>query len=369
MERTCSLLLVMVCAGSAIPERATADAFTGYAPSGSFELPAGATEFGILPDGRLITVGGASVFVETAAGSGGFGLQGALFGADFPSFGPAFVRVSPDGLRVAVGSNGGSSFVDYRVGVFALADLTGDWHSAGHFDGRWYDDTHLALTAGEFGQPAMVTLLDTHSADPSDPVNPVIVNNIGGASAGIAFDAADNLYTGNGYAGAGPSGTGAVKYIDFADWSAARAGGGPADFENQGRLIVEVLSAGSLGFDPEGNLYVGGGDFGAGELDFAALVHSSAVADAIAGIGPADPLDPAEVRRFDPDDANDFNFYDLDYNDVTDTLYVREGRMVYTYVVPEPGSLGLLLCGGLMLRHRRRSARNRSADAHRGRRP
>ncbi len=365
MERKCSLLLAMVCVGSAIPERAAADAFTGYTSSGSLALPSGATEFGVLPDGRLITVAGASVFVETATGSGGFGLQGTLPGADFPSFGPAFVRVSPDGSRVAVGSNGGPGFDDYRVGVFALSDLTGDWFSAGHFDGRWYDDTHLALTAGEFGQPAVVTLLDTDSADPSNPANPAIVTGIGGASAGIAFDAAGNLYTGNGFAGAGPSGTGAVKYFLYSDWSAA----GPVDFENQGLLIVDVLSAGALGFDPEGNLYVGGGDFAAGELDFAALVRSSAVADAIAGNGPADPLDPAEVRPFDPDQANNFNFYDLDYNDVTDTLYIREGGTVYTYVVPEPGSLGLLVLGGIWLTGRRRSVGHRHQVGGRELRP
>ena len=50
-----------------------------------------------------------------------------------------------------------------------------------------------SIIAGAFGQAAFVTLLDTTSPDPQNPINPVVVDNIGGASAGILFDGADRL--------------------------------------------------------------------------------------------------------------------------------------------------------------------------------
>jgi len=355
--RLVAAVVLAAAAGSA-----AADAFAEYALADTFQLPAGATEFGILPDGRLLTLSGAALYVEDAAGARTFGQVGTLPGADIASFGPAFVKVSPDGTRLAVGNNGGASFGDYQVGVFDVNTLTGQWLQANHFDAQWYDNARLALTAGVFGQPAEVTLLDVGSADPAHPDNPVIVANVGGASGGVAFDAAGNLYTGNGYATSGPSGTGAVKAFDHAAWSAALLGG-PLDFESDGTLIVDVLSGNALGFDAEGNLHVAGGDFGIGQFDYAALIRSSAVEFALAGGGPADPLDPAQVRPFDPDALNDFNFYDVDFNPSTGELYLREGATVYAYIVPEPSSLVLVLLGAAVTVRRRcsRAAGRRSA--------
>ncbi|MCH7808511.1 MAG: hypothetical protein IIB60_04745, partial [Planctomycetes bacterium] len=149
------------------------------------------------------------------------------------------------------------------------------------------------------------------------------------------FDSSGRLYTGNGFSTGGPSATGAVKAFDQASWTAALTGGPAVDFEAEGTLLIEILSASPLGFDLEGNLYAGGG--GAGS-DFAALVRGSAVTGALGGGGPIDPDDGEAVRRFDPDTSSSTNFYGVHHNDVTGELYVRQfaASTVFVYAVVEP---------------------------------
>ena len=275
-------------------------------------VPQSGCLFDATPDGRIVALDGDDVYGEDAVGTGSFSYVGALPNADMPASWPgAFLRVAPNGERIAVGNNGGSSWVNYEIGrVFDFPALTGSWYPINHFDAAWYDDTQLAITAGTFGSPSIVTMLDTTSS-PARPVNPTVVNNIGGISGGIAFDQAGNLFTGNGYEGDGPSETGWVKVFDHTAWSAAVAGGPPVDFETAGHLVVDALSASSLGFDQHGHLHVGGGDFlgGDDDIDCIVLVHAWAVSDAAAGLGPVDPDNPALVRRIDPDQSTDDNFY------------------------------------------------------------
>jgi hypothetical protein len=348
------ILAALVVAVIISPARdARADAFDLYEAATPFDLPAGAGPFDALGDGRLITLVGDELFAETGVGARSFGSIGRLEGGDFSDFGPAFVEVSPDGTRVAIGNGGGAGFDHYQVGVFDLRDLGGDWFDANHFSAAWFDDRSLALTAGVFGSPAFVTMLDVVS-DPHDPTNPLLIDGVGGASGGIAFDQEGRLFTGNGFAIEGPSATGTLKAFDAKDWMAAWRGGDAVDFETSGSRIAELLSAGTLGFDGEGHLHVGGGDFDEGDFDYGALIRASAVADALGGRGPVDRDDPDRVRRFDPDGANDFNFYSLGYNPVTGELYLREGTRVYPFVVPEPAS-GLLMLIAAMLLFRRRN--------------
>jgi hypothetical protein len=328
---------------------AQAAAFDSYQHQETFALPDGAGVFDVLPDGRIITTVGTALQVETAAGSRTFTTAGALPGADFNDFGPAFLRVSPDGSRVAVGNGGGASFGSYAVGVFSLGDLSGGWYALSHYDAEWADGAHLALTAGTFGDPARVDVLDTASPFGA-PDATTVIDGVGGASGGIAFDGAGRLYTANGFAGAGPSDTGAIRAFEFAAWSAALSGGSPLAFETAGSLIGDVLSGTSLGFDGEGNLHVGGGDFNSGDFGYAALLRASALAGALGGGG---PVGGADVRAFDPDGANPFNFYDMNYNAAMGELYIREGGTVYSYAVPEPGSLALLAAGIALLLPRR----------------
>jgi len=319
-----------------VPARvASAQRFPGYRYAYSFTLPTGAGPFDILNDGRVITLVGAKVYVETRPGSHGFTQTRTLPAADFPSFGAAFIRVSPDETQIAVGNNGGTSFSHYQVGVFDVDSLMGAWLAANHLDAEWIDNAHIALTAGDFGSPSAVTVLDTASPNPLSPTNITIIDNIGGASGGIAFDSAGNLYTGNGFQTSGPSGTGAVKAFPHAAWTAALKGGPPLDFEEGGVLVVDVLSASPLAFDRQGDLLVGGGDFSSStDTDFVALVRASAVANALSGMGPVDSSNPDQVRRLDPDAANDFNYFSVNYDSTLGRLYVRDSgsATVHTYM-------------------------------------
>ncbi len=287
-----------------------------YFPAGQRGLPADPAGLGRAvdagPDGRLVVAVGLEIYREDAPGAGSYTLVGTLPGTP-PMFGPAFVKVSPDGSKIAYGDNSGG------VGVYDFPSLTGVVFNAFHFDATWLDDDHLAIT--DFG---VVTLLDVTSADPMNPTNPVLIQNIGGASAGIAFDDAGNLFTGNGFALGGPSATGDIKVFDAASWSAAITSGMPLDFENGGQFLGNVLSASPLGFDGRGNLFVGGGDaFGGGASGYAAVISRGAVESALAGAGALDANDPLRALQLDPNPASG-SFYSVTYDPASGELLLGE---------------------------------------------
>jgi hypothetical protein len=330
------------------PSEVRADAFATYAFVGSFELPEGNAVFDVLPDGRIIvlvvTDHGEGVYthelcVESTLGSREFTECDPLPGEDTDMAAPAFIRVSPDGTKLAVGNNGGVNWDNYQVAIVDLIAITAEWFPIRHWDAEWYDDTRLAITADTLSSTGIVSVFDISLPLGEDPQNPVeVIVNIGGASAGVTFDTLGNLYTGNGLQYGGPSGTGLVKVFENDAWMPVLGGAEALDFEGVYTEVVDILSAASLGFDSEGSLHVGGGDFSGGPDDFdcAALVRSSAVAGALAGQGPADPDDLEAVRRFDPDWANTSNFYVVNYNPVTSELYMVDfwATTVYAYAPP-----------------------------------
>lgn len=324
---------------------ARADAFSDYALTGTFTLPSAISVFDTLPDGRIIAVDVDHVFVESAVGSRVFTLLGVLPGADVGPFGAAFVRVSPNGTKIAVGNNGGASFSSYHVGVFAFPALTGSWYTASHFDAEWFDNRHLAVSSGGIS----VTMLDTQSANPMTPMNPVVIDDIGGASAGVTVDGQGRLLTGDGFSA---TETGLVKAFSTTDWMPALSGGSPADFQLDGVDIVDVLSGASLGLDLEGNLHVGGGDFaGGGDVNFVALARASAVQAAMTGGGPVNVSDPAELRMLDPDTVSTSNFYSVTANRATGELYLQSfgDSTVHVYfapaAIPAMSTWGLIAAG------------------------
>ena len=286
------------------------DLFDQYQLTSSFELPGPGTlvewRVDVLNDGRIFVVRsprfGADVelYVETTVCSRVFDLAGVLpFGAGNLTF----LRVRPDGTTFAVGDFS-------QVAVCEIDTLACTVFDAAHYDGEWYDDRYLALTQS-LGVGA--SILDTMSPNPGDPINPLIVQGVPGSPAGITFDANGNLFVGTWDFDLG----GPIRVFDNASWVAAWNSGSPLDFEADGTLIVvDVLSAVSLGFDSEGNLHIGGSSWT--DPSLAALVSASAVADAIAGLGPADPEDPSQVRRFPPE------CFHLPWcNVVTQELYIR----------------------------------------------
>jgi hypothetical protein len=273
---------------------------------------------------------------------------------------PAFLRVSQGGT-IAVGAGFNRPVVVFGQGALGAPGApsvinasNAAAYNVGNFDGAWADATHLALTAGEFGSASYVTLLDTTSS-PSSPLNPRIVDNIGGASAGVAFDHAGRLYTGNGFDSApGGSDTGWIKAFDAAVWMDP---GVPADFENRGAHIATLLSANALGFDSEGNLFAGGGVFG-GDAGYGALVSAGAVAGALASGLPIDPADPMQLRRLDPR-GDPGAMYDMVFNGVTGELYLgftnfADGSNTWYATVPAPGGAAMMVGVAVFARRRRR---------------
>ncbi|MFG0274586.1 MAG: hypothetical protein ACF8QF_05985 [Phycisphaerales bacterium] len=310
-----------------------------------------------LADGRLVAATGLGVYVETGVGTGQFTLaatlDSALVGGGTD---PAFLSVSPDGSRIALGAG-----YDFGAGatrpvvVFDTALLAGggaviDGSNASafdvqHYEAAWADNTRLALTAGDFGSPARVDLLDVTGATSVR----TIVSGIEGASSGIAFDAFGNLYTGNGFASGAGSATGAIRAFSSAAWD----GAGAVDFESGGVLVGEMLSASGLAFDGAGNLFVGGGDFGDGDFGYLGVVAAEAVADALAGLGAFSLVDASSVRMLDPVGSGGA-FYDLVYNAATGELVAIDGASWFA-TIPAPGA-GFALVGGLLLVGGRRRA-------------
>ena len=328
-QRCLTIALLLVAAASsrtAVADDLAADAahrihINDYVERQGFDFPSPAGPADVQADGRILVLSGTTVFRETTPRSRIFVPLGDLPDADLNEFGASFLKISPDGGRIVVGNEGGASFDHFQVGVFAIPSLTGTWFDANSFQAAWINDRFVALTAGTFGSPSVVTAFDTSSCDPAHPSNRTIIENIGGASGGIAFDSHENLYTGNGFAISGPSTTGTVKAFRHADWRAALHGGPPIDFEAQGTVIVTVLSAASLAFDAGGNLFVGGADFGGGDINFAAFISRAAVRSALDGNGPVNTSDPAQVRKVDPDPAAD-SAYNIIVNRTRDEVYL-----------------------------------------------
>ncbi len=357
--------VVVSCAAAAVlgvafaPSAALADAFERYGQSWRAVQPPpiGPQSYqvmgGALPDGRMLAVTGNSVFVESGVGTGVFD-EVAVFDAGKTGGGsdPAFVAVGPTGT-IAVGTGFGRPVVVFGVGALGtpgapttLTPGVADYFGVPHYHGAWTPDGRLALTAGDFGSPSRVTLLDVMS-DPSAPVNVTIVDNIAGASAGVAFDSAGRLYTANGFGyGGGGSDTGWLKAFEPAAWQH-----GPADFEGEGTLIGDVLSGVSLAFDAFGNLAIGGGDYAEGDYGYLGVIGAGAIADALAGLGPIDRNDPLQVRMLLPPTGG-FAFFSASYNGATGELYAFDAGEWFA-TVPAPASLALLGLAALGARRRR----------------
>ncbi len=326
---TCLFLIILFnnCATAESSEKASSFDLKQYSLAGTFVLPDGAKLFDILPDGRIIALAGNAILIEKAVGTHKFTELGELKGASFASFGPAFLRMSPDGIFIAVGDNNG------KIGIFKTDTLEGKWFAFNHYDAEWFSNTHLAVTHADIGKPSQVSVININLSE--SIFNPkTVLNNLGGASAGITFDEKGNLYTGNGYKTTGPSATGTVKFFDHAQWSSALKNGSPIDFEAKGKTIISILSAASLGFDAQGTLHIGGSNVFGGDPDinYAALVSKDAVEKAVKESKPVDPNNSEAVRRLDPDKEDSSSTYTINFNRKNKELYLTPINSKTTYI-------------------------------------
>jgi len=354
--RSMMLFVVLTLAVSA-----RADLFSTYTSTGNtFTVPTSAYD---ASGGLLHYLSGNTLYRQDGFNVNSFTAVGHLGSGFSVNDFPAFVEFSPDGSRVAIGNSGGADFSTYQIAVFDASLLnasnpdlsaSASVYAVNHSSAVWANSTELFMTAGVFGSPGVVTRLDTTSPTGS-PVNPTLVNNIGGASGGVALDANNNLFTGNGFVGSGPSGTGWIKAVRATAWQ----GSPPVDFENSSNSVftADLLSANSLGFDSEGNLLVGGGDFG-GDINYFALISAGALGDLLNNGTPIDINDPLKVRKFDPSTGG-FSYYTLAIDRDNNCFYALDGTTAFQFCpVPEPSQWAMLLIGGMLVAWRLRRGRN-----------
>lgn len=312
-----------------------------------------------LADGRMLAVTGNTVFLETAVGSRDFqpvaGFDSAFSGG---SVDPAFVRVSPDGSRIAVGLGFGKPVAVFDTGALGaigsptvLTAANARYFDVPHYDAAWRNGNELAINYGAAGFTGAVSLLDVDSPVGA-PVNPTIIANIGGGSSSVAFDAMGRLYTANGFdTVSGGSDTGHIRAFEVGAWQ-----NGAADFEVGGTLIGDVLSGVAMVFDNDGHLFVGGGDFGADfDNGYAGVISAAAIGDAWMG-SPVDRSDLNDVRMLDPLGTG-FGFFTSAYNEVTGEWIIIDndfasGVSTWYATVPTPATLVVFACG-VVLRRRR----------------
>ncbi len=338
--------LTALCVGLTAATTTNASTVPPYTLVGSYTAPSGA--FDILPDGRLAFIGGAGneVFIQDALNAGTYSLAGSIDAAGgIASFGASFFKVSPNGDTVAVGDNNfgaNNSVYTFNLSSLGATPAPTQRFITPNFEAAWADATTLFVTGADSATFASgVTRVDTTGTNPVE----LVINDIGGASAGIAIRDGV-LYTGNGF-DTNPTGSdvGEVRAVTLADLNA-----GPVSFESQMIPVADALSANSLGFDRFGNLLIGGGDtIGGSDIGYAGVIDAGNISDALAGLG----FTSGATLELDPVGTGTA-LYTLRFNTFTDELLVIGDGTVYRYAIPAPGTAILAGVAGLAASRRRR---------------
>jgi hypothetical protein len=311
---------------------AYADAFNEYATQSSYtlELPLATTSWFTAADafgatdvsldgfplyGRVLAATNSSVFLQK-----NFGASAWLTVGTVPdNMDPSFIKISPDGTRVALGTGFYKPLYVFPVAALSVAappDLAAasgtSAFNLSYYDAEWLDSRFLFINSGTHTGSAIFAL-DTWGGDVPSSLIPIITD-IPGASGGVTFDHNGNLLTGIGYG----ADTGQLKIWPASDIAAVLEPGAlPLDYVSTGFVLAErMLSAASLGVDGENNVYVGGGDvFGTtGNSGFGGLISATVVDRVLDGGAPANPAVTGEVTKLAPDPCQN--------DDVTSVLYV-----------------------------------------------
>lgn len=327
MRRIVSLTVASALALLSHTPAAHADIGIAYELVGSFTLPSGA--FDLLPDGRLLAIDAlGTVSVQTAPNASTFTPVGSIGPVNSSSFAPSFIALSPSGQSLAVGNNEFSS-VSAVLFFDAPAALTGSAApfasiTTPGFTGTWADEDTLYVSGAESSTFAtLVNRLDLPAGTSTTVIAPAGAFSGAVAAAGGSF-----------YAGAGD--TGSVYAFDLPTLASAVS----AVSIDSGALTATHASAGSIDFDPSGNIIVAGGSF---DFTTGSITGSAAV------------IDPLTQERLILTPAGANTFYGSYFNDATNQLVVTADGTAYVYNVPAPATA--LALGLLTLPRRSRKSR------------
>ena len=300
-----------------------------YSPAGSFSLPTGGSAFDIGGDGRawVVREDGAIARQDVVGGSA-YSPVGSLPGGLVPGFGAGFVRVSPDGARLAIGDNGtvNQMWVVPTGSLSTAGATTPQTIGVANFDGAWTgNDTLYVNGSPSFGSPPSLFRVGVTGATVA-----AVVTSIGDGSGGVA-SRGGRVYTAIGYDVAGVL-DGQVRSFDLATLDAAAL---PVVFST-GLLATQASTGNSLAFDAAGNLIE-------------------------AGFGGVAVVDLVTQQRYDLPGLGAFGFYTATFNAATGEILVRDfgSASVLRYAVPGPGGAGVLVVAGVLAMRRRRHAHAR----------
>lgn len=269
--------------------------------------------------GRMVAATGTKVYLQDAVDSGSW----TKVAETVDAMDASFIKVSPDGTTVALGQGYGMDLLVFPLSLLTsgstpnltnhASTTTFDSDTVKYYDAAWADDTHLLINGGNWDAGAASTVgiscLDITS-DANDPVNIISNTSYPGASSGIAVDSSNNLIFGNGYTYETTSATGELVMLPAADWwdgSAPKSSGLPVAYSTADKFADSVLSAAYLGFDQEGNLHVGGGQFVSGtntENGYAVLINKQVIidtADSNVALYQIDETDATQYREIEGD--------------------------------------------------------------------
>lgn len=275
--------------------------------------------------GRMVAATGQKVFLQDAVDSK-FWTQVATVNASMDA---SFIKVSPDGTTVALGQGWNKDLLVFPLSLLTsggFPNLTTHPNTTTfsssvvqYYDAAWADDsTHLIINGGTWDPVTQtasnvgISSLDTTNSA-NTPVDIISNTSYPGASSGVTVDASKNLIFGNGFSYGGGSLTGELVMLPAADWwdnstQAPKTSGLPVAYSTADKFADSVLSAAHLGFDKEGNLHVGGGQFVSGgpntENGYAVLISEQVISDTADSSVPLyqiDESDATQYREFEGD--------------------------------------------------------------------
>ncbi len=266
-------------------------------------------------EGKMIAATGKFVYMQDSVG----GSTWTKVGEVEDTMDPAFIKISPSGTQVALGLGWNQDILVFDASILnaTITDLNINpnpnvtVYAANHYDAAWYGESHLVINGGQWVVPGQSAVSGVTSLDVTDPsaISQGLCGNIPGASSSIAIDSNNNLVFG---IGAGND-TGQLKVWKPEEWL---SGGTPTstvlNYQASGLVFADsVLSAAHLGFDNEGNLHVGGGEFvnpPVGEVNlesgYAAFISAKVIQDAVDDTVEhytADESNGEHYREFGPD--------------------------------------------------------------------